>query len=213
MPATDCDELLHLTPAQQRAVELVCAGKHDAATADAVGVHRVTVTRWRLYHPGFRAAVNGRRAELAGAAADRLRSLADKALDAVARTLDGDAPLPAALAVLKAVGLTEPPPVPAPVAPPTNDERLPFLPGCPRDPLDPAALLDELVDAELARRHAEKHHFATDAGRCLLEIMEPDPKLEAADRKAARAAVLKELAGRLNDDLPAVADAATSRVE
>ena len=178
MTATDCDELLRLTPAQQAAVELVCAGRTDPDTAAAVGVHRVTVARWRLHHPAFRAAVNGRRAELASAAADRLRSLAAKALDAVERSLDGDAPLPAALAVLKAVGLAEPQTAPG--------------------PSDADALLAELVEAKLASDRAERLRCMSESDRRMLDLFPADPKRDAADRKTARDAVRKELIGRLS---------------
>ncbi len=46
-----------LTLAQQNAVDLLAAGNNDTATADALKLNRVTVTRWRLYSPQFRAAL------------------------------------------------------------------------------------------------------------------------------------------------------------
>jgi hypothetical protein len=46
------------------------------------------VSKWRLYDPVFQAALNQRRAEVWGAAADRLRSLIPKALDALAAALE-----------------------------------------------------------------------------------------------------------------------------
>ena len=46
-----------LTLAQQNAVDLLAAGKNDTETADALKLNRVTVTRWRLYSPEFRAAL------------------------------------------------------------------------------------------------------------------------------------------------------------
>src|SRR5919108_5375055 len=62
------------TAAQQRAVELLVAGRSDREAAEALGVSRVTVTRWRLYDPCFQVELNRRRDELWAAAADRLRS-------------------------------------------------------------------------------------------------------------------------------------------
>jgi hypothetical protein len=77
-----------LTPAQLAAVDLVVTGKSDGDVAEAVGVTRQTVSGWRHYHPEFRAAVNTRRREVFGQAADRLRSLLGRALDVLAEELD-----------------------------------------------------------------------------------------------------------------------------
>ena len=62
--ATNCYTMLQnsaLTVAQENAVDALAAGKKDAEVAALVGVNRVTVTRWRLYHPHFIAALNERR--------------------------------------------------------------------------------------------------------------------------------------------------------
>ena len=94
-----------LTLPQQSAVDLLAAGKNDTETADALKLNRVTVTRWRLYSPEFRAALSVRRAEVWGAAADRLRALVPKALDALADALEhADDKVTVALAVLKLAG-------------------------------------------------------------------------------------------------------------
>src|SRR5262249_39704050 len=70
-----------------------------------LNLHRVTVTRWRLYSPEFRAALAEQRAAVWGASADRLRALLPKALDALADALErGDDKVTVALAVLKLAG-------------------------------------------------------------------------------------------------------------
>ena len=103
--ATECDDLLHLTPRQETAVELLLSGKCDAATAEALGIHRTTIARWRAAHPAFQAELARRRAELFGAAAERLRGLIPKSLDVMEAALDGDHKLSAAQAVLRMAGL------------------------------------------------------------------------------------------------------------
>lgn len=106
---TNCDETLHgLTAAQSAAVELVACGRADAEIAEAVGVHRVTVARWRAFSPAFQAAVNRRRQELFHGVADRLLASLAKAVDVAAAALDDDRPdvrLKAALGLLKLVPL------------------------------------------------------------------------------------------------------------
>jgi hypothetical protein len=76
---------------QLNAIDLLAAGKTDQEAADLLQLHRTTVTKWRLYDPVFQAALNQRRAEVWGAAADRLRSLIPKALDALADALEDPA--------------------------------------------------------------------------------------------------------------------------
>jgi hypothetical protein len=76
---------------QLNAIDLMAAGKTDQETAELLKLHRTTVTKWRLYDPVFQAALNRRRAEVWGAAADRLRSLIPKALDALAAALEDPA--------------------------------------------------------------------------------------------------------------------------
>lgn len=108
-----------LTLAQQNAVDLLAAGKNDTETADALKVNRVTVTRWRLYSPEFRAALADQRAAIWGASADRLRALLPKALDALADALQhADDKVTVALAVLKLAG-----PLPLPPIDPTEGEE------------------------------------------------------------------------------------------
>jgi hypothetical protein len=105
---------------QLNAIDLLVTGKTDTETAAALELHRTTVTKWRLYDPVFQAALNRRRAEVWGAAADRLRSLVPKALDVLAAALErrmGYLDFKAAVAILRlaspaagalAVGPTDP---------------------------------------------------------------------------------------------------------
>ena len=94
-----------LTLMQQNAVDLLATGKNDTATAESLQLNRVTVTRWRLYSPEFRAALADQRAAIWGASADRLRALMPKALDTLADALEqADDKVSVALALLKLAG-------------------------------------------------------------------------------------------------------------
>lgn len=115
---------------QQSAVDLLAAGKNDTETAELLKINRVSVTRWRLYSPEFRAALAVRRADIWGAAANRLRALVPKAIDALAAALDEadeSDRLTVALAVLKLAGP---------------------LPLAPTEPTDPAEYVREVVKRE-----------------------------------------------------------------
>lgn len=95
-----------LTVEQQNAIDLLVTGKSDQDTADAVGVNRVTVSKWRLYDPWFQAELNRRRQDLWGTAAERLRGMLPKALDVLEGQLDDpDRRLTAAVQVVKLAGL------------------------------------------------------------------------------------------------------------
>jgi len=117
-----------LTVMQHSAVDLLAGGKNDVETADALSLHRVTVTRWRNYSPEFQAALTERRKAVWGAAADKLRALIPKALDTLAAEIEsGVDRVQVALAVLKLAG-------PLPL---TTDE-----------PTDPEAVVMRIVTAE-----------------------------------------------------------------
>jgi hypothetical protein len=73
---------------QLNAIDLLASGKTDTEVAELLKLDRTTVSKWRLYDPVFQAALNRRREEVWGAAADRLRSLIPKALDALADGLE-----------------------------------------------------------------------------------------------------------------------------
>ncbi len=77
-------DLVHLTIEQQNAIDLLITGCSDREAAEKVGVTRSTVTRWRLYHPAFRAELNMQRAQVWGVAREKLRALVPEAVDIVA---------------------------------------------------------------------------------------------------------------------------------
>jgi hypothetical protein len=126
-----------LTVAQLSAVDLLAGGKNDSETADALGVHRVTVTRWRNYSPEFRAALAERRQAVWGSAADKLRALVPKALDTLAAELEhGADKAHVALAVLKLTGAA--------------------IAVVPTDPTDPDEYVREAVKAERKARSRDR---------------------------------------------------------
>jgi hypothetical protein len=157
-----------LTLAQQSAVDLLAAGKNDTETAEALKLNRVTVTRWRLFSPEFRAALADRRAAVWGAAADRLRALIPQALDALAEALEDDTHrVPVALALLKLAGP---------------------LPLVPTESTDPEDHIREVVERErertytsnddaldrLSGRRPYSHHLETVRKR-LATLAPPEP--------------------------------------
>jgi len=77
-----------LSAAQLAAVDLVVLGKSDTEVGEAVGVGRQRVWAWRHYSAEFMAAVNGRRREVFGQTADRLRVLLSRSIDVLAAELD-----------------------------------------------------------------------------------------------------------------------------
>lgn len=106
---TDYQTLQTLTPAQELAIVSLLAGNSDAEAAEDAGVHRVTVTRWRLYDPAFSAELDSQRAALRTAANDRLHAMLPKALAAIEQELEnGKNKLRAALEVLKLISRQEP---------------------------------------------------------------------------------------------------------
>ncbi len=97
-----------LTIEQQHAIDLLVLGKSDQEVADSVGVHRVTVTKWRNYDACFQAGLNVRRRDVFSTSADRLRSLVPVAVEVLVAELNnpenaGRGQL--ALSVLKAIGI------------------------------------------------------------------------------------------------------------
>lgn len=92
MTATGRDDSLHqLDSRQAKAVALLAEGATHAAAADAVGVHRVTITRWACHHPEFIAELNRLRAEAAREAGATVRRVTAAALATVESAIwDGD---------------------------------------------------------------------------------------------------------------------------
>jgi hypothetical protein len=95
-----------LTVKQENAIDMLVMGGTDSEVAEGIGVHRVTVTRWRLYDPQFEAELNARRKAIWGSAVDRLRALLPRAIDALEAELDdGRHRTRAAVSVLQLAGL------------------------------------------------------------------------------------------------------------
>lgn len=65
----------------EQAIELLLTGQNDRQVAEELGIHRVTVSRWRLYHPAFRAVLNQRRNLLVAGIQDKFRALVAAAFD------------------------------------------------------------------------------------------------------------------------------------
>ena len=98
--ATKPDKIRQLSQEQQNAIEHLLQGKSDRAVADVVGVSRQTVSEWKNHDPLFIAELNRQRSEIWQEARDRLKSLANRALDVVELQLDSGDPK-AALAAAK----------------------------------------------------------------------------------------------------------------
>lgn len=121
--ATKSDKTRQLSIEQQNAIDLLIQGKSDKATAEAVGVSRQTVWEWRNRDPLFIAELNRQRSELWSEARERLKSLANRALDVLESQLDSNdskASLAAAKYVLQGTSLL-------------GDTDLPLGPTTPED--------------------------------------------------------------------------------
>lgn len=99
---TKSDNIRHLSPEQMNALEHMLQGHSDRAVAEAVGVSRQVVWDWRNNDPLFIAELNRQRVELWREARERLRSLANHALDVLEQQLNSGDPK-AALAAAKYV--------------------------------------------------------------------------------------------------------------
>ena len=173
--ATNGNRWQQLSVRQENAIDLLITGKTDIEVAETVGVNRVTVTKWRNYHPGFQAELNRRRHNLWGSAAERLRSLVPKALDVVADELDkGSDKFRVAVQVLKLAGLDQ-------FEPPTG-------------PADPDTILDEQVQVktEIMAAESRKYRSTTET---LMELDDPSfaKTRDEAVAQAARESVIAEV--------------------
>ena len=121
---------------QERAIDLLITGKNDDEVAQEIGAHRVTVTRWRLYHPGFQAALNARREAVWSASQDLLRVLVVQAMVALAEDLKAPGPLRSKVA-LEIIKLS----------------RFGAEPVCAIGPTDPEVILEHVVGRPGSRRH------------------------------------------------------------
>jgi hypothetical protein len=94
----------HLTPQQERAIDLLASGSRESDVARTLRVNRSTVWRWRRDDLRFQAELNRRRHEAWGASVEQLRALVPSALDALAEELKGPRRLRAAAAILDLAG-------------------------------------------------------------------------------------------------------------
>ena len=77
------DKTRQLSIEQANAIEHLLQGQSDRAVAEVVGVARQTIWEWRNHDPLFIAELNRQRVELWAEARERLKSLANRALDVV----------------------------------------------------------------------------------------------------------------------------------
>ncbi len=89
---TKSDKIRQLSQEQMNAIEHLLLGKSDRAAAETVGVSRQTICEWRNHDPLFIAELNRQRSELWSEAHQRLKSMANRALDAVELQLDSGDP-------------------------------------------------------------------------------------------------------------------------
>ncbi len=94
-----------LSIAKANTIDLLVSGATDQEAAEAVGVTRQTVNGWRNHDPAFIAALNTRRVDVWGSAADRLRGLLPTALDTLETALTEKRDWRAAVAVIELAGL------------------------------------------------------------------------------------------------------------
>ena len=99
---TNPDKIRQLSQEQMNAIDYLLKGQSDRAAAEAVGVNRQTVWDWRNNDPLFIAELNRQRVEHWSEARERLKSLANRALDVVELQLNSSDPK-AALAAAKYV--------------------------------------------------------------------------------------------------------------
>jgi hypothetical protein len=162
-----------LSPEQLSAIELLLTGATDQHVADSIGRHRVTVTRWRLYHPQFRSALYLRQRDAYRGAADAMRGILPMALDTLRDQLRvGQGRGAIAVSVLHKAGLITPTTLGATdVRPPADDD----------------AILMEILDAEVRRRRAQirEEDAEDELGR------EVDGPVTAEEREAAMGYLLE----------------------
>jgi len=89
---TKPDKIRQLSQEQMNAIENLLLGKSDRAAAETVGVSRQTICEWRNHDVLFIAELNRQRSELWSEAHQRLKSMANRALDAVELQLDSGDP-------------------------------------------------------------------------------------------------------------------------
>lgn len=89
---TKPDKIRQLSIEQANALEHLLQGQSDRSVAEAVGVSRQTVSEWKNHDPLFIAELNRQRSEMWLEARERLKSLANRALDVVESQLGSGDP-------------------------------------------------------------------------------------------------------------------------
>lgn len=101
-----------LTSQQEAVIAAMCEGLNQREAADRAEVAKETVTRWLKGDALFIATLNTRRRELWETQAGRLDKLRSKALDVLGAALDAKDPdeqYRAAVAILRAIPITDKP--------------------------------------------------------------------------------------------------------
>jgi hypothetical protein len=170
-----------LTLPQQNAVDLLAAGNNDTETAKQLGLSRTAVTKWRLYDVTFQAALNRRRAEIWGAAGDKLRALIPQALDALADAVGPNRTLQfrmkAAVEILKLAGT--------------------LAAGQPTGPLSADEIIGGLVQCRVKAKREELNKHLSETDRLMASLKSPSREEAEREEAEARAEVLAELEGKL----------------
>jgi len=81
-------QLLKLSVEQAQAIDQLMTGKNDREVAEAIGVRRETITRWRLYHPAFQAELNRRRAEVWNNSRESMLQLIPQVIEALSDAIN-----------------------------------------------------------------------------------------------------------------------------
>jgi small-conductance mechanosensitive channel len=89
---TKPDKTRQLSQEQINAIEHLLQGKSDKVIAETAGVSRQTILEWRKQDPIFIAEVNRRRIEQWNEACERMKSLANRALDVLELQLNSGDP-------------------------------------------------------------------------------------------------------------------------
>lgn len=100
-------EVVRANTAQETALAALRAGSSFATAAREAGVNRATVYRWVQRDPGFRAAYNAWRGELAESANARLLKMTERAVELIGEALEkGDRQI--AFKMLRQMGMLRP---------------------------------------------------------------------------------------------------------
>lgn len=92
-----------ITVRQERALHVLLAGGDDAAAAQAAGVQRPTLNRWKNHDADFISAMNLARADLAAGFLDSLRALYSDAVAVIRDGLDAEQPIAIRLRAAEAI--------------------------------------------------------------------------------------------------------------